>query len=302
MAGRSRRAAVLVARRRLRRLLARRHADHRPRVLLRGACPRRIRRWPGSTAEAPGHRTATTRTRARTAPTTSPAPTCCASTATIGKTQVADRIHQRLRSWSMNTIANWSDAAIYRCDGSEDALRRFGRQRRRQADRRQQRLLGQVPRSLRPVLPRSARSSGCAGRRTRSAGDPWCIGYFVDNELAWGDELSLATAALASPPEQAAKQAFLADLKQKYNTIEKLNDAWGTDHASWDALAECRTPPDTKKAARRSGCLLHADRRGVFPGLPRGGQAGGSGQPVPGLPLRLGQRSGRSERPPSTAT
>ncbi len=29
------------------------------------------------------------------------------------------------------------------------------------------------------------------GRRTqhKSADDPWCIGYFVDNELAWGDEV-----------------------------------------------------------------------------------------------------------------
>jgi hypothetical protein len=24
----------------------------------------------------------------------------------------------------------------------------------------------------------------------RSAGDPWCLGYFVDNELSWGDETS----------------------------------------------------------------------------------------------------------------
>jgi hypothetical protein len=84
--------------------------------------------------------------------------------------------------------------------------------------------------------------------KAKSAGDPWCIGYFVDNELGWGDELSLAVAALASPSDQPAKGAILADLKKKYPTIETLNDAWGTAHKTWDALAESRTPPPEKHA------------------------------------------------------
>jgi hypothetical protein len=70
----------------------------------------------------------------------------------------------------------------------------------------------------------------------------------VDNELGWGDELSLAKAALASPAEQAAKLAFLKDLETKYQTIEKLNVAWNTTHASWQALRDSRTPPDEKSA------------------------------------------------------
>jgi hypothetical protein len=81
-----------------------------------------------------------------------------------------------------------------------------------------------------------------------SAGDPWCIGYFVDNELAWGDAPSLATAALASPRGQAAKAAFLAFLAQKYPSIDRLNAAWGTAHVSWDALADCRRPPSQQQA------------------------------------------------------
>jgi hypothetical protein len=87
-----------------------------------------------------------------------------------------------------------------------------------------------------------------AAEKGRAAGDPWCLGFFVDNELAWGDEASLAVAALASPPGQAAKRAFLADLKAKYQTIEKLNAAWGTQHASWDALLQHRGAPDKKRA------------------------------------------------------
>jgi len=41
---------------------------------------------------------------------------------------------------------------------------------------------------------------------------------------------------------------FVADLRAKYGTIEKLNAAWGAAHASWDALLVHRKAPDPKKA------------------------------------------------------
>ena len=80
------------------------------------------------------------------------------------------------------------------------------------------------------------------------ASDPWCIGIFVDNELPWGDEISLALASIASPPDQPAKIAFLEDLKTRYKEIRNLNDAWGTDHASWNDLLRATETPDEKKA------------------------------------------------------
>ena len=52
----------------------------------------------------------------------------------------ADLAHRRLRSWSMNTIGNWSDSGIYL--RRKTPYVRHGQQQRRQADRRQQRLLG----------------------------------------------------------------------------------------------------------------------------------------------------------------
>jgi hypothetical protein len=82
----------------------------------------------------------------------------------------------------------------------------------------------------------------------RSAGDPWCIGYFADNEMSWGNEVSLAVAALHSARDQAAKQAFVKQLKEKYGTVEKLNLAWDTTHPSWEALLQSTTSPDIKKA------------------------------------------------------
>ncbi len=158
--------------------------------------------------------------------------------------RAAETCHQRLRSWAMNTIANWSESAIYGmrktpyvvsvgtsgCQVIEGSSGYWGK----------------FPDPFDDSFRRSLRNR-MVREQGKSAGDPWCLGYFVDNELAWGEELSLATAALASPSEQAVKQRFLAKLQQKYESIGRLNEAWGTKHASWDALAENRTPPDTEK-------------------------------------------------------
>lgn len=154
-------------------------------------------------------------------------------------------IHQRLRSWGLNTIANWSDEATCRLrrtpytdtissrdakliEGSEGYWAKF-------------------PDVFDPGFAAGLRRA-MDGKQGQSAGDPWCLGYFCDNEMSWGNELSLALATLKSPADQAAKQAFIADLKAKYGDIAKLNEAWGTTHASWDALLQARQAPDKQKA------------------------------------------------------
>jgi len=161
------------------------------------------------------------------------------------KARFADLCHRRLRSWGMNTIANWSDEEIYlqRKTPYCVSISAAGRKPIEGSSG----YWGKFPDPFDPSFAGAVRKR-MAREKDKSAGDPWCIGYFVDNELAWGDELSLASAALASPPEQAAKRVFLADLEAKYGPIAKLNEAWGTQHASWEALAESRTAPDRKKA------------------------------------------------------
>jgi hypothetical protein len=156
----------------------------------------------------------------------------------------ADLTHKRLKSWGLNTIANWSDSNIYlmrktpytavvnfsprNIEGSEGYWSKF-------------------PDPFDPSFAEDLRKR-LDREKDRSANDPWCIGYFVHNELGWGDEVSLALAALASPPDQPAKKVFIEDLKAKYNTIDKLNEAWQTQYASWDALLESKESPDRKNA------------------------------------------------------
>ncbi len=156
----------------------------------------------------------------------------------------AEQTHHRFKSWGINTIANWSDASIYlmrktpytanigfeskTIEGSEGYWGKF---------------YDVFDPSFRKQL-----RDRMAREKDRTAGDPWCIGYFVHNELAWGDDTSLAIAALVSAADQPAKGVFIEDLKAKYKTIANLNAAWGTDHASWEALRQSQTAPDKQKA------------------------------------------------------
>jgi len=144
----------------------------------------------------------------------------------------------------MNTIGNWSDAAIYSAQKTPYvATVGSGRKPIEGSSG----YWGKFPDVFDPDFAESLRRNLQRGR-AREAQDPWCLGFFVDNELAWGDETSLAVAALQSPAEQAAKRVFVADLQAKYETIARLNAAWATDHASWDALLAGQTPPDRERA------------------------------------------------------
>jgi len=156
----------------------------------------------------------------------------------------SDVTHRRLKSWGMNTIANWSDPAIYGQGRTAYVctINTSGRKIEGSSG-----YWGKFP----DVFDSSFReglASRLAGEKGKAAGDPWCIGFFVDNELSWGSEVSLALSALKSPPDQPAKKAFLADLQARYGSIEALNTAWGSRHGSWEDLLASRDAPDEKRA------------------------------------------------------
>lgn len=147
--------------------------------------------------------------------------------------------HRRLRSWGLNTVGMWSADGIgslrrtpyvgtihwwtAEIEGSEEHRAKFYD-------------------VFSPECRKNIRER-LASEKGKTAGDPWCLGFFVDNELSWPGGTGLAEATLASPATQPAKVAFVADLKAKYRTISKLNKSWGTGHASWEDLALSRTPP-----------------------------------------------------------
>lgn len=156
----------------------------------------------------------------------------------------ADVTHRRLESWGINTIGNWSGEKIYLMRRTPYVGTISFEARTLEGS---QGYWGKFYDVFDPTFEQNLRKR-LDYEKGRTGGDPWCLGYFVHNELAWGDDVSLAMAALISPPDQPAKTVFLGDLKTKYETIEKLNLAWGSGYDSWDALLQSRQAPDKDKA------------------------------------------------------
>jgi len=156
----------------------------------------------------------------------------------------AEMAHRRLRSWGMNTIANWSSSSIYLRRKTPYTATLSVRAKPLEGS---QGYWGKFCDVFDPSF-REAIRKAIAQEKDHSVNDPWCIGYFVDNELGWGSDTSLAVAALCSPSNQPAKQVFIADLMAKYKDIARLNEAWGSQFASWDDLRNSTTAPNPHKA------------------------------------------------------
>lgn len=162
-----------------------------------------------------------------------------------------DTAGRRLRSWGLNTIANWSSPESWR-------LRR-------------------VPYTIPVHLPRIpmlvASSHMKAGLEKKKwfpdpfapkfrevleqkllelaefKDDPWLLGVFIHNELPWslgnpwrGNRgTGIGAISLRTDGILAVKRALVEHLEATYATVADLNRAWGTDLSTWDA---CLAPLD----------------------------------------------------------
>ncbi len=157
-----------------------------------------------------------------------------------------DVVHRRFKSWGLNTLAHRSDKQIILdrktpyvasvefedvkfIEGSEAFWTKF---------------YDVFDPSFRQAL-----QGRLEAERGVSVNDPWCIGYFVNHEVAWGDdEVALAMATLRSPASQPAKKEFIKDLKLKYKSIGRLNVSWSSDFRSWEQLINTERTPDKRRA------------------------------------------------------
>ena len=70
---------------------------------------------------------------------------------------------------------------------------------------------------------------------------PWCVGVFVDNEKSWGrmgtpeGQYGIVINTLSRKgSDSPTKAVFTSQMKNKYGSIEKLNQSWGTNIGSWE--------------------------------------------------------------------
>lgn len=166
----------------------------------------------------------------------------------------------RLQAWGFNTVGNWSAPALAAAQrvpytrplsiAGDFATVSTGFD-----------WWGGMPDPFDPRFVAAVERAVRVATRGR-ADDPWLIGYFADNELAWagvGEPLqaryALALGTLRQGPQSPAKQAFLAQLRARYSSAAALAAAWGVPLADWAALeaADFRAPlPDAAHPAREA--------------------------------------------------
>lgn len=154
-----------------------------------------------------------------------------------------DSAYRRLRHWGFNTVGNWSQGDVL--DHSPlpfvVALGISG-------DAREVTGAAGYWGKMKDVFDAKFGEAVDASLRepaARYADNPLCIGYFVDNELSWE---AVRRGVLASPPDQPARQAFIAQLEAAYVSLDALNRAWETAAADWDAV---RSPEKPNAAATK---------------------------------------------------
>ncbi|MBU2887725.1 beta-galactosidase [Gilvimarinus agarilyticus] len=152
--------------------------------------------------------------------------------------------HARLRSWGMNTLGVASDRRL-----TTDGITPYTETVWVPGTRKiaaSKGYWGKFHDVFDPSFKRQLKKA--LSDRQHTVDDPWLLGFFIENELSWGAEGSLAIATLKSPADQPAKIEFVKDLKNKYKSIDNLNRAWGTSHGAWNALLSSTSAPDQKKA------------------------------------------------------
>lgn len=149
----------------------------------------------------------------------------------------------RLQAWGFNTVGNWSAPALGNTDrvpytlplsivGDYTSISTGND------------WWGGMPDPFDPRFAMATeRAVAIAARDHRD--DPWLIGYFADNELAWagpGDDpksrYALAYGTLKMTTDVPAKRAFLKQLRDKYRNQAGLSKAWGIDLPAWELMED----------------------------------------------------------------
>ncbi|AIE85408.1 beta-galactosidase [Fimbriimonas ginsengisoli] len=146
---------------------------------------------------------------------------------------------RRLPAWGFNTIGNWSDDRFMK-NGTVPYVATAGVYGDHARIASGSDYWGKMHDPFDPHFVEDV-TRGLVGVAAKVKGDPWCVGYFVDNELSWAGSGSdgrygLALGALSAPKGSPAKAAFIQQLRAKYSDIGRLNQEWKTTFPDWAAL------------------------------------------------------------------
>ncbi len=150
-----------------------------------------------------------------------------------------DNAYARLRAWGFNTVANWSAPNVLeRSPMPFTATASVSGEFRRIEGGGG--YWGKMPDVYDPKYAVAADAS--LAKVKQFAGNPLCIGYFVDNEIAWD---AVERGPLAGPADQPCRIEMVKQLQARHGSLDALNKAWGTDASSWEALRVPDRPNET---------------------------------------------------------
>ena len=133
-----------------------------------------------------------------------------------------DGIHDRMRTWGVNTLGSWGSQPL-----QQDSKTAYT-------------LIASIWWQTREKLPSPFRDDyesdlrKCLQKYTWAKDDPYCLGLFLGNEFEWPDRLTPAIFEMSD--DESTKQWVLKQLKEKYTSLDQLNQAWETNHAHWETV------------------------------------------------------------------
>ncbi|MDO4637745.1 MAG: beta-galactosidase [Lautropia sp.] len=161
------------------------------------------------------------------------------------------RTGKRLKGWGFNTVGAWSDTSMDHVRLPYTRIAHIIGPFARLSDGNN--WWQGIPDAFDPAFARAVDQT-LQKETAGSHDDPWLIGWFVDNELGWGNGSSadphqryaLAYSALAmdaAQPQAHAKRALVALLRDRYNNnLPELARVWQRPLASWQAVEAAWTP------------------------------------------------------------
>jgi len=158
------------------------------------------------------------------------------------ETAVAALAHARLSSWGLNTLASWSDPKVTGLDKTPYTITLdLGGSKLAPGLKLSDPFAEAFAQSVRRVFTAQQNSTGK---------DPWCIGYFIGNELEWRGGPDLVNEVLTASAKQPGKKALAKLLQQRHSTIADLNQAWHTAYDSWDNWLDSTNKVDATLALK----------------------------------------------------
>ena len=214
------------------------------------------------------------------------------------KAKFIDRQHRRMRAWGFTSMGNWSDPEVMRASRTPyfdnfnlDGVRKI------EGDKKGQ--WRKFPDVYAPDFEANVLKCAYKTRSAKSRTDPWCIGWFVENELHWatgnmGGNGDVAKAVVDSPEDQPARIEYLRRLKAAHGADATFKSATREDVRAFEAdIAEryfstvkrvvqkvapgrlylgcrfCNSYPDAIRAAARHCDVVSYNSYSELPWTPR---------------------------------